>query len=210
MNWLNLIGIAVIAVLLAYKINYLIRYFKNKENINPLKTMQGFVGWWIGLALEAVSALFITVYKIPGYYFQLLDLMLSVIIISVIDARSKIIPNYLMVALLLSQIICAFTFAKTYLDIWNVVLSIIVLGVLMLASKISKEQIGMGDVKLITAVNLIYGLSFTMYSFMFALIIMLVCMIPLLILKRIKLKSQLPFAPFYTLGIIAYIILSLI
>ena len=83
-------------------------------------------------------------------------------------------------------------------------------GIVSFVSKVSKEQIGMGDVKLIVVLNLIYGLSFTVYSMILSLIIMLLCVVPFMIIKKINLKSQIPFAPFFAVGVTVYMLLNLL
>lgn len=210
MNYINLLSIFIVSLLMVFKLNYIIRHFSNKDNKNPLKVFTTAIGWPIGLILGALSALLMFVYGLPGYYIQAMDLLLTLLIIAVIDAGWKTIPNYITISLLLSQLLSAYTFAGTQIGIWNAIISIVILAVLMLASKLSKEQIGMGDVKLITVVNLIYGLSFTMYSMIFSLVAMLFFTIPLLIARKLKLKSQIPFAPFYALGVGVYVILNFI
>ncbi len=210
MVYLNLAGISIISLLLVFKINYLVRYVRREEIQNPVKVFKTYIGWPIGVLLGAIALLLYCIYGVAGYYIQITDLIITLIIIATIDAKWKLIPNYLTLSVLISQIVAAFTFAETYVNILNLIISIIILLVLMLISKLSKEQIGMGDVKLITVVNLIYGLSFTVYSLIISMLIMLCVTLPMLAMKKVKLKSQIPFAPFYSIGVIVYIILNLI
>lgn len=210
MSLLNIVGIIATLILLIFKINYLIRQTQDKDTKNPIKIFETIWGWPIGFAFGIITTFMMYVYNIPGYYVQIVDLILTLIIISIIDIKWNLIPNYLVITLLLSQIIASFCITKAYLNLWNVLISALILIILMFVSKISKEQIGMGDVKLITGINLIYGLAFTAYSLIFSMLLMLLYSIPLLVLKKIKLKSQMPFAPFYLLGVAIYTILNLI
>ena len=210
MSHINILGIIITSILLVFKVNYLIRQFQNKDTKNPFKIYKTILGWPIGFVFGVITTLMFYIYDIPGYYIQIVDLVLTLLIISIIDIKWNVIPNYLVITLLLSQIIASFCIAQTFLNLWNVLISALILIILMFVSKISKEQIGMGDVKLITGINLIYGLVFTAYSLIFSMILMLLYSIPLLVLKRIKLKSQIPFAPFYLVGIFAYVIINII
>jgi len=210
MLYLEFIGLLIATLLIAFKINYFVYYLKHKEfgiKLNVLKTV---VGWPIAIASGAVGLMMIYIYDLPGYYMQIYDLVLSLFVIAYIDAKEKTIPNILTIATLLSQLVTTLTLSKAYPNIWNIIISAIILFVLMFISKISNEQIGMGDVKLIAVINLIYGISFSIYSLLISLIIMLICVIPLLIAKKLKLKSEIPFAPFYSIGVSVYILLNLI
>ena len=208
--YVYLFGVLIISVLLVFKSNYLIRKMQGKENQTPIYTFATIYGWLIGTVACAISILLLYVYEFPGYYIQLIDLLLTLIIITIIDVKWRIIPNGIIITLLISQIVACFCLAHAYIDVWNMIISVAFLLVLMLISKISKEQIGMGDVKLLAVINLIYGLSFTAYSLIFSLLAMLMFAIPLLIMKKANLKSQIPFAPFYLCGVTVYMFINLI
>lgn len=210
MVWVNIIGLFVLVISIAFKVNFLISYI-NKEKIKKLLcVLKKIHGWLIGVLLGFVAAVAIYKYALPGYYIQLSDLLLTLIVIAIIDVIGRCIPNEMVICLLISQIIAASTYSQVYLNILNVIFSGIVLVFLMIISRKTNEQIGMGDVKLIATINLIYGVSFMLYTMMFSLLLMLVFSLPLLVMRKIKLKSQLPFAPFYLLGVLAYVILSLL
>lgn len=210
MIYISLLGVFIISILLVFRVNCMVVNIKGKDARNPISIFKNIHGWPIGAMLGAISVLLLCVYELPGYYIQLADLMLTLIVIAVIDIKRRIIPDYVTISFLLAQLAAVFCVAQENISVWNILVSAVILLVLILVSRLSKEQIGMGDVKLITAVNLIYGLPFTVYSLLLAMIAILFFAIPLLIMKKIKLKSQLPFAPFYLTGVLAYIILNLI
>ncbi len=209
MIYLCIFGIIVLSLIQTYRINYIINIFKTNEV--PLKLLlKTSIGWPVGVLFAALAILLVYILKVPNYYIQVIDLLISIIIIAIIDAKSHTIPNYMTISLLVSQIVAAFCISNTYFDIWNILISGVILGILMLVSKISKEQIGMGDVKLIVVINLIYGLSFAIYSLIISLLVMLLSIIPFMIMKKINLKSQIPFAPFLTIGVTVYTLLNLL
>ena len=166
------------------------------------------IGWPVGVLFAASSIVVVCIWKLPGYYVQLADMIYTLLIVAIIDGKTHEIPNRIMITLLISQLIVVICVSNTYPYIWNMLISIVILLLLMLVSKISKEQIGMGDVKLIVILNLIYGLSFTLYSMIISLFIMLLFIVPCMIRKKVNLQSQIPFAPFYTAGVIIYILLN--
>lgn len=210
MIYMNIIGMIISCVLLCYKTNYLVRSINKQENTNFFHTYKNITGWLISLFVTALYVLLFFAYDISGFYLQLIDLFFSLIAIALIDIRWRIIPNYVVISTLLSQLAMSCMVAMIHPTIWNLILSAVMLIVLMIISKISGEQIGMGDVKMITVVALVYGISFMVYSLIISMLIMLVTAIPLLVFKKIKLKSEMPFAPFYAIGASVYIILSLI
>lgn len=188
--------------------NYLLRNFKGEENINPLKTFKNALGWSVAALFFAICMLVLFVYNVAGFYLQLADLILSLIVIALLDAKWKIIPNNIAIATLLSQVAMSYLVSEIQLTFWSVVGTVIVLLILILVNRISKDQIGMGDVKLLAIFSLVYGVFFVIWTLIISMIVMLVATIPLLFTKKIKLKTEIPFAPFYTIGTVVYILLK--
>lgn len=210
---LSIAGIIALALVQSYRICFLTSFLKGKDlKIKSFfkETKQWVISIGISAVLAAITVVLLYAFKIPGYFIQVGDMLIALVIISVIDVKSHKIHNSMNLLLLISQIISIICVSGVYPNIWGILLSAIILVVLMLISKISKEQIGMGDVKLIVAINLIYGLSFAIYSMLIALIVMLLSVIPLMIMKRVGLKSQIPFAPFFSVGAITYLTLGIL
>ena len=207
MAYLIILGIVVSSLMQMYRLNYLLNLLRDRDL--TIKTLfKTLIGWPVGVLFAASSIVVVCIWKLPGYYVQLADMIYTLLIVAIIDGKTHEIPNRIMITLLISQLIVVICVSNTYPYIWNVLISIVILLLLMLVSKISKEQIGMGDVKLIVILNLIYGLSFTLYSMIISLFIMVLFIVPCMIRKKVNLKSQIPFAPFYTAGVIIYILLN--
>ena len=204
MAYLIILGIVVSSLMQMYRLNYLLNLLRDRDL--TIKTLfKTLIGWPVGVLFAASSIVVVCIWKLPGYYVQLADMIYTLLIVAIIDGKTHEIPNRIMITLLISQLIVVICVSNTYPYIWNMLISIVILLLLMLVSKISKEQIGMGDVKLIVILNLIYGLSFTLYSMIISLFIMLLFIVPCMIRKKVNLQSQIPFAPFYTAGVIIYI-----
>lgn len=75
-------------------------------------------------------------------------------------------------------------------------------GFLLVMSLITKGGMGMGDVKLIGGVGLIFGIASVIYSITYSMIICLFAAIIMLVTGRKKIKDKVPFCPFFFLGLI--------
>lgn len=209
MIYLNVLAQFAVSILLAVKLNCAISCYKAEKP--SLKKQLLCLPGIIAASVWFVCTMLLTfVFKVPGQYIQIADVFLTLGVIAVVDAKHYIIPNIMTLVFLFSQLLCQFFITVKMLDWLNAIFSIVVLVVLMLVSRMTKEQLGMGDVKLIAVINLIYGLSFTIYSMLLAMTIMLLFSVPLLIAKKINLKSSLPFAPFYAIGSCVFILFNLI
>lgn len=161
------------------------------------------------IMLIIMSILFLMV-DIESYYFQLANLIVSLFVIAFIDFKKKIIPNIQLIVFLVAQLIYIFCLKTSSLSLLNLIITAIVLFILLLINRLTKEQFGMGDVKLLVAINAIFGLTFTIYSMIISLIAMLLFVVPLLVTKKANMKTRLPFAPFFLIGTMIYTILNFI
>lgn len=204
---LKMLGTAAVSVLLSYKVNYAVSVKDEKPKENTLKFFVGISGIVSGILYALIICGCIFLLKTSLDIVLVTDLIISLIVMGYIDFRLKIVPNTLNVALLISQAIANFVVIQKNADWLNIVMSGVLFAGLMLISRLSNEQIGMGDVKMLTVINLIYGLSYVVYVLIISMFITLIVCIPGLIMKKIKLKTSLPFVPFYALGTIVYTVL---
>lgn len=131
----------------------------------------------------------------------------------IIDSKTRLIPNLLiLVALGLGVLILVieFIFCK------EVFLSSLIMSIagflccvvlFYVISRLTKEGIGMGDVKLISVMGLLLGLSTTLMSVLFSLILCTVASVVLLFGKKKNKTDRIPFAPFMFFGYILMFIL---
>lgn len=73
-------------------------------------------------------------------------------------------------------------------------------SIVFLVSIITKQAIGMGDVKLISAIGLLLGVVRTYNTLVYASLLGGMFSLVLLVCKRIHMKDSIPFAPFIVLG----------
>ena len=71
---------------------------------------------------------------------------------------------------------------------------------LLVAMLIKKNSVGLGDIKMVAACGLICGFTGVFFVMVRAALAILVYSLIMLIFKKLKLKSELPFAPFLLFG----------
>ena len=87
---------------------------------------------------------------------------------------------------------------------------IIALLLLCLLYRISRSGLGMGDIKIFTALAFFTGMYGFCVTLLFSFLLCALCSLPVLLLKKKKLKDALPLGPFIYLGFGLAAILSLI
>ena len=131
----------------------------------------------------------------------------------IIDAKTHRIPNALVLCGLgFGAILLPFEFFLCRQDFVTVLLTgaigLLVCGLAFyLMSRLTKDGIGMGDVKLIAAMGWILGFATTFAAVLFAMILCSITAVVLLLTKIKKKNDAVPMGPFLFFGYIAMIIL---
>lgn len=155
----------------------------------------------VGLLLEFYVFSY-GIWKVLRY----LVLTAALFFIAWIDQKSKRIPNQVLKILLTVRGILLVFEWLAYPELGLAVLISIVLGALMggglflLAHFISKGGVGMGDVKLFIVIGLYMGSGSIMAAVFLSVMASALYSIVMLMLKKIKLKEEIPFAPFIFIG----------
>ncbi len=155
----------------------------------------------IGLTAEC----FIFSYSIwkTGRY---MILAAALFFIAWIDHQSKRIPNRILKILLAVRTILLAAEWLTYPRLGLAVLLSALLGaaigggMFLIAHFISKGGVGMGDVKLFMVIGLFMGSGSIMTAVFLSVMASALYSIVMLLLKKIKLKEEIPFAPFIFIG----------
>ena len=132
-------------------------------------------------------------------------LVFTLIVISVIDFKLKIIPNKItypgiILALILSLIFNHISFIPSLLGI------IIPAGLFLLVALIYQKGLGMGDVKLVAMIGAVLGWQYTLLGVVFGSIIGLIIIFCLMMLKKFKPRQQIPFGTFISIGTVLVIL----
>ena len=129
-------------------------------------------------------------------------------LIAWIDQHKKKIPNRLLLFLLVGRI---FLLLLEWLVFPGMGLSLLISstlgmllggGLFLLAHFISRGGVGMGDVKLFGVIVCYTGVGGIMPLVFLTVMVSAVYSIVMLLLKKIKLKEEIPFAPFVLIGTI--------
>ncbi len=128
----------------------------------------------------------------------------TLLIISFIDVRHRIIPNGLVVAILIIAVIKGL-YESLILDApWHTwIIGFFAASVpLLILGLIFKNGIGGGDIKLMAAAGLFLGWKLILLSLFIASLYGGAISVPLMVSGKATMKSALPFGPFLSLGIL--------
>ncbi len=162
-----------------------------------------FSAFWV----QHYNITWISVVKI----FIAVEMLMSAMIV---DMYIKKIPNVLVVSVYILR--CAL-FIPEYIFFKDNFLATLIgslIGfavsfiVFYLLSLVTKGGIGMGDVKLISAMGCLVGIGGTFYSLFYGMFVCMITAICFLVSKKRKLKDHFPFGPFIFFGFIAAILLG--
>ena len=141
--------------------------------------------------------------------------MVCLTVAACVDLREHRIPNVVPLTMtvfaVISLTIGFLTDQQGYLSyIFSSVVSSVVVAILMLvASILTKKGIGMGDIKLLSALALLGGVYTICGTLFFGITLCAVAALVLLALKKKTVKEGLPFAPFVLLGYFITIAMSI-
>ncbi len=136
-----------------------------------------------------------------------LSLFSLLLIISVTDYIYMLIPNRILAwfaCLLILE--CVFVPLVTWID--SIVGSCVIFILLYCMQKIYPEGLGGGDIKLLSLLGFIVGLKGIFIVLFLASCFSLCFFGAGLVLKRMKMRTQIPFGPFISLGAICYMLVT--
>lgn len=167
------------------------------------------------VVLVGITAFFAQSYNLEKFaVIKLLCCTGFVMFAAVIDLFIKKIPNKLTMLIFffgLLSLVYELLFFRTKFKLYLISSLIGLIAsflVLFIMSILTKGGLGMGDVKLISAVGFVMGIANVIYSFTYALIICLVFSVILILTHTKKMKDEIPFGPFYFIGFVISICLG--
>jgi leader peptidase (prepilin peptidase)/N-methyltransferase len=141
-------------------------------------------------------------------------LMYGLLLLALIDARRKMIPNKVLLVLLgirtvlmAGECIC---FPQVSLEIIISAAAGLLGGSLLflLARMIAGKGLGMGDIKMIGVMGYFLGFQVLMSDLIITMTLTVVAGLTVLVLRKASLKSEMPFAPFAAVGTMITILMG--
>ena len=185
--------IFIIGLIIGSILNFVIERISYSVTKNKRKTVNVFIPIICGFIFEILFLRF-------GFTIILAKAIVMsaiLIIISFIDLRHRIIPNFMVVIALVIGIIFSFI-AKTSLI--DTILGMICGGGILFLLALIPNAMGGGDIKLMFAIGALLGPNRTLWALLLAFIISSIISIVLILLKIKGTKDYIPFGPFLSLG----------
>lgn len=145
--------------------------------------------------------------------FDYMVMAIALLSVLIIDKNLHIIPNKIVFAVLLLgciSLVLEFIFLRDEFvaTLISKLIGLFVCVVLFyVLGRLTKNGIGMGDIKLIATIGWLLGFSATMFSILFSLIISASYAVVLLVLKKKTKNDRLAFGPFMFFGYILLLML---
>lgn len=160
----------------------------------------------IDIFLAVIYLFLYNKYSFSVLFFSNVILIAALLLISIIDVRSKIIPNKLIIMIIAVGVITLVLDNNS--SIINALLGFIICGgIIAIISFITKGDIGMGDAKLFACIGIFFGLQTTLGIMLTATMISGLAGLTLLALGKANRKTVLPFAPF-VFAVTMFVIIS--
>lgn len=144
--------------------------------------------------------------------FEFLVLLFTLWLISEIDIKMKIIPNQLVLFLFFTRIILLWyvnSQERVFVEYiyYSPLIGLIIGGGVLLVSKIlSRNGIGLGDVKLFSVIGFFVGQTGIISVLFYTFILTAIVGVALLLFKKMSINESLPLAPFSFIGLTIYFI----
>ena len=169
---------------------------------------------WRYPIVEGLTALVImSLFSVYGWSTEFLVygiLALFLVPISMIDLETGFIPDKLTLPALIMGIIflVVFQFVNWKSALIGAVSGGVFMLLLLVAGKaiFKKDAMGMGDVKLLVMTGVYVGFPGVFLSLFFGSFVAVIAIAVGLILKRLSLKTTLPFGPFIAIGTLVYLL----
>jgi prepilin signal peptidase PulO-like enzyme (type II secretory pathway) len=122
---------------------------------------------------------------------------------TIVDIKTKKVPNTLVVALYIFGIIMLAANYNLSTATSNLLAAFIFGAVFLIVFFVTKGQIGMGDVKLISCIGLIFGLANTMTVVTISLLVSAAFGGSMILVKKYSKEQVIPFVPFLFIGVLS-------
>ncbi|SHK19275.1 Type IV leader peptidase family protein [Clostridium cavendishii DSM 21758] len=193
--------LGVISLLIWVALNIIIQSFEEKKlNLSKLKDPKQYIGGGILLILELVNAYYISEFN--SFIFAYL-MTIILFYISVEDIKTKEVSNKAVIAMFIVAIPSIYFINRDIVLkvlIGFLVISLVLFGI----SKLTKGALGMGDVKVISALTLYLGFEGSMIIVFLASFLVAIIGIFFLIKSFSNKNKEIPFIPFILIAMIIF------
>ena len=198
----------VIGVLLTLIFNKVLFKYLRNLNVNHKAVNIMYILIPLLILVTIKSTLYPLNFRLIAYVW----FMVLLAYIALIDFYTKLIPNKLLRVQLAGVVFfsCIEIIAKSNFSLQFIKAKLITLlltgGSFFIVYIVTKASIGAGDVKLMIIFGLTFSQSIAIAGLFYAVICSAVVGIALILLKRLKIKDDVPFAPFVFIGTMISII----
>ena len=148
----------------------------------------GVIGWRVGLSF--------------GGLYRLLLMTVSACVF-VIDAKHRVIPNELVLAILVLAAVFGLTGTFSF-QIWSSLLGLAACFVLFFVPSLFGRNVGAGDVKLAAAMGFALGLTGSLYAIVgMGVLVLAYLLLQVRVPMLERLKAVIPMGPFLALALVA-------
>lgn len=141
---------------------------------------------------------------------RLLDLFVSYGILAAVDGKRRVVPDSILYCFFAGQLLLgAVTLPLSEL------LQVVISGALFTLAAVifvfmSRERLGMGDARLLGATAMTAGWSYVLQILWLAMLLSFVYSMVLLVLCRKNIKTEFPFVPFLTGGMLVHFLMAIL
>lgn len=196
----NMPNIMALSVSLIMSVFTIICFFRIKDlkiyKLKPIIIYLTIIVLNISLSIFAYKEL-----SYLPYFISSLILINLLLIIAVIDYKTKSIPDCFLLIMLVMGLVTIFFIPQV--EFYNPLITAVFLGLIMfLINKKSKNALGMGDVKLLGILALFFGFQKVIEIIFLSLVMGLIFGLFVMIKNKQNLKTELPFIPFVFLSVL--------
>ncbi|MFV0395363.1 MAG: prepilin peptidase [Coprobacillaceae bacterium] len=189
----------IIMMFLAYRISK--EYIDKIENKRTSFHFQYFIPANINIIISYYG---LNDYKINISSILVFLICIILIVIEIVDRRTMIIPNVLLVFLLI--IVCIYTLIERDVYMYQRIIGIFIISIpMVIINEWFIESFGGGDIKLLMIMGYLLGFIEVMLVMVIAILLGGLSVSWRMFLKKEKLQAYIPFAPYLCTGIIIVI-----
>lgn len=176
-------------------------------------TERPFYRIWEEKGLFLTAAVFVVLYLGIWYAagkdmtgIRLLDLAASYLVLACIDGKQKIVPDFILICMFAGQMLLGVS-VQPLSTLWHMVWTGCVFGAAVgVMVSLSRGKAGMGDALLLWVTAMTAGWNYTLSLLFIGLFLSFLFSIGMLLFRRGTLKTELPFVPFLTAGLLIQMI----